>query len=266
MKYTNATGDAGEHFFAYRIATALRWPCRLLDIDIGLDAQIEVLDEDLNSSGQFLAVQIKATADAFDGRIYIDRRHVEYWQSCETPVLLALVDITAGEVYLQAIDKSGKYVSAPGGDIRFDFDLQRDRLSGTAPIKLQLRLLAYREDLKQIEALFVKVRAFCEQVCRQASLEDQSHMIEDFNHYLELMTRFVGVESWLHEARTLVERIRPAVGACGYEDVLDEFIAASASLVEFADHYCMREHDAEAIQAFENACHASACLLRLKSM
>lgn len=38
MKYPKKTanGDAGEFFFAYKIASVLKWPCRLLDIDIKL--------------------------------------------------------------------------------------------------------------------------------------------------------------------------------------------------------------------------------------
>ncbi|MCI5162057.1 MAG: hypothetical protein D3917_08545 [Candidatus Electrothrix sp. AX5] len=53
LKYTKkkAIGDAGEYFFAYTVATILGWPCRLLDIDIGIDAQVEILDGDQNSTG-----------------------------------------------------------------------------------------------------------------------------------------------------------------------------------------------------------------------
>jgi len=48
MKYTKsaANGHAGEFFFAYKVARVLGWPCRLFDIDIGIDAQVEVLDHE----------------------------------------------------------------------------------------------------------------------------------------------------------------------------------------------------------------------------
>ena len=44
MKYPlgTANGDAGEFFAAYKIAKELGWPCRLFDIDIGIDAQVSV--------------------------------------------------------------------------------------------------------------------------------------------------------------------------------------------------------------------------------
>src|SRR5690242_4709435 len=64
MKYSGktASGDAGEFFFAYQVASVLGWPCRLFDIDIGIDAQVEVLDEDGKSAGNFVAFQVKTTS------------------------------------------------------------------------------------------------------------------------------------------------------------------------------------------------------------
>ena len=60
MKYPEkaANGDAGEFFFAYKVASVLKWPCRLLDIDIGIDAQVEILNEDGTSTGRFVAFQV----------------------------------------------------------------------------------------------------------------------------------------------------------------------------------------------------------------
>lgn len=57
----NRNGDIGEYYFAYWITQTFGWPCRLLDIDIGLDAQIEICDESDKALGQFIAVQIKST-------------------------------------------------------------------------------------------------------------------------------------------------------------------------------------------------------------
>ncbi|MDW9232039.1 hypothetical protein C7S15_5639 [Burkholderia cepacia] len=64
MLYTlkKASGDAGEYFFAYKIASVLKWPCRLTGIDIGIDAQVEVMDDNQLSTGQFVAFQVKATS------------------------------------------------------------------------------------------------------------------------------------------------------------------------------------------------------------
>ena len=90
MIYKNAVGDAGEFFFAYRVSSELRWPCRLIDIDIGIDAQIEILDSDLRSTGKFVAVQVKATE--VGRRIWrVSRRHIKYWNSISVPVFVALV-------------------------------------------------------------------------------------------------------------------------------------------------------------------------------
>lgn len=46
-KYTakNISGDAGAYLIAYTATHRLGWPCRILGIDIGVDAELEVLDQ-----------------------------------------------------------------------------------------------------------------------------------------------------------------------------------------------------------------------------
>ncbi|UWH26261.1 DUF4365 domain-containing protein [Aeromonas veronii] len=111
MKYTEdkATGDAGEYFFAYTITNILQWPCRLLDIDIGIDAQIEILDGNRQSTGKFIAVQIKSTRDPNRDSISVEKKHIDYWSSVETPVILALVNLSNDRIYIHpSMDFNGK--------------------------------------------------------------------------------------------------------------------------------------------------------------
>ncbi|EOG4047563.1 hypothetical protein ACLBYQ_004938, partial [Salmonella enterica] len=54
---TSAEGHAGEYLFAYWISRYFKWPCRLLDIDMGLDAQVEIYENEL-STGMFIGVQV----------------------------------------------------------------------------------------------------------------------------------------------------------------------------------------------------------------
>lgn len=87
MKYnvTNIIGDAGEHLVAARIIKFFGYPCRLTNIDIGIDAEIELIDSNYKSTGQFIKCQIKTTtSDKF--HLYLDDRHIVYWNKLNVPV------------------------------------------------------------------------------------------------------------------------------------------------------------------------------------
>jgi len=128
MKYPKiaATGHAGEFFFAYQIARILGWPCRLFDIDIGIDAQVEILDAKRVSTGKFVAFQIKTTSlEGVDGR-YVGPDQLAYWKELGHPVFLVLVDLESESMYLHRIDPRRKYPTTKSGFFRIDFDRQQD--------------------------------------------------------------------------------------------------------------------------------------------
>jgi len=134
MKYpdTTAIGDAGEFYFAYQIAHVLRWPCRLFDIDIGLDAQVEILDAKRNSEGRFVAFQVKTTSvENSKTSVYVKRAQVDYWKTLELPVFVVLVDLPTGSMLLHRITDQD-YVKTNGGRLRIDFDPSQtfDKSSG----------------------------------------------------------------------------------------------------------------------------------------
>lgn len=124
---TAATGHAGEFFFAYQIAKVLGWPCRVFDIDIGVDAQVEILDAKRESTGKFVAFQIKTTAGEGVERWYVRSRQLAYWQGLEQPVYLVLVDLTEESMYLHCIDRRKKYPKTRGGQFHIAFDRERGR-------------------------------------------------------------------------------------------------------------------------------------------
>jgi len=88
----SAMGKAGENYFAYWILKNFGWPCRLFDIDIGIDAQIEVLNEDNRPTGNCLPVQIKST-NGNKLKLQVDTGHLITWSGMNEPVLLVLVDL-----------------------------------------------------------------------------------------------------------------------------------------------------------------------------
>lgn len=86
----SAKGKAGENYFAYWILRNFGWPCRLLDIDIGIDAQIEVLNENNRPTGNCLPVQIKTT-NSEELKLQIDTDHLNQWSQMNESVLLVLI-------------------------------------------------------------------------------------------------------------------------------------------------------------------------------
>ena len=166
MKYpkTAATGHAGEFFFAYQVAKVLGWPCRIFDIDIGVDAQVEILDGDGGSTGKFVAFQIKTTAiEGVNGR-YVSQEQLAYWKGLEHPVFLVLVDLEEESMYLHRIDRQRQYRKTKGGLFHMVFDRKRGAFGpesgedfSTAADEARLRAVEIhldrtREFIKEIDA------------------------------------------------------------------------------------------------------------------
>jgi hypothetical protein len=131
MEYAigTANGDAGEFFVAYKIAKELGWPCRLFDIDIGIDAQIEILTTDRMSSGRFVALQVKSTSVKETDARYVSGRKLTYWRSLEIPVFVVLVDLRSEQIYLHLIEADHEYEQTRTGRYIVRFDLEADRFT-----------------------------------------------------------------------------------------------------------------------------------------
>ncbi len=166
MKYPRNTsnGHAGEFFFAYKVASVLGWPCRLFDIDIGIDAQVEVLDEERASTGKFVAFQIKTTtAKNLEDKTYVDEKHLIYWRSLETPVFVVLVVLSQKAMYLRRIEKFRNYHKTANGQVRIDFDINADRFKKSSRTLIrdaadQAALSAIREHLRSVQEGIAKIR------------------------------------------------------------------------------------------------------------
>ena len=167
MKYAlrTANGDAGEFFFAYKIASVLKWPCRLFDIDIGIDAQVEIVDEeDETSTGRFVAFQVKATSVGEQNCRYVSKRQLAYWLALDLPVFVVLVDLSAEEMYFHQVLSNKNYPPATEkGQVRIDFDLTNDvftKDSGTviAAASKKMALSHVRRHLDVVEEGIQEIR------------------------------------------------------------------------------------------------------------
>jgi len=86
----SSNGQSGEYFFAYWISRNFGWPCRLLDIDIGIDAQVEILDDNQHTTGGFIAVQIKTT-DGNNPNVPVNVDNLLYWKTFNDPVVIVSI-------------------------------------------------------------------------------------------------------------------------------------------------------------------------------
>lgn len=128
MKYPlgTANGDAGEFFAAYKIAKELGWPCRLFDIDIGIDAQVEILTDTRESTGRFVALQVKATSVEEVNCRYVSQQQLQYWRSLEIPVFVVLVDLQNEQMFLHLVETTRDYEKTAKGKYKIPFDLNVD--------------------------------------------------------------------------------------------------------------------------------------------
>ena len=139
MKYPlkAANGHAGEYFFAYQIAWMLKWPCRLIDVDIGIDAQVEVINRDSTSTGRFVAFQIKASNVNEPDSRYVSQQQLSYWRELGLPVFVVLVDLKKSEMYLHRVSFDTDYYETDNGTIRIDFDRTNDRFTEKSGILIE---------------------------------------------------------------------------------------------------------------------------------
>jgi len=121
-----ASGDAGEYFFAYKIASVLTWPCRLIDIDIGIDAQVEVINDDRISTGRFVAFQVKASSADEPNCRYVTKEQLNYWRDLGLPVFVVLVDLPKEQMYFHRVSFDREYPETEKGAVRIDFDRALD--------------------------------------------------------------------------------------------------------------------------------------------
>ncbi len=230
MKYPMkaANGDAGEFFFAYKIASVLKWPCRLFDIDIGIDAQIEIIDADRSSTGRFVAFQIKATSsEEMDSR-YISERQLAYWRELELPVFVVLVNLSQETMYLHRITTDKNYSLTENGSVRIDFDLEADRFSAASGV-----VIAAAAE----EAALSHVRAHLEIVRRGVDgIRNTIANMEQFPDppaLIECMGERMTLREALAQACALVSALR--VGGDEYS-VVEEVL--ESALQELRDFMC----------------------------
>jgi hypothetical protein len=172
VKYPVGTahGDAGEFFFAFQIASVLKWPCRLFDIDIGIDAQVEIINEDRTSTGRFVAFQVKATSSDGEDCRYVSKRQLAYWRELELPVFVVLVDLSKPAMFLHRVALDRDYPVTKKGAIRIDFDLKSEEF--TARSGRLIATAAEETALSHVRRHLDVVRGGAEEIRKQIAAQE----------------------------------------------------------------------------------------------
>lgn len=248
MEYTvkAANGDAGEYYFAYQIALVLKWPCRLLDVDIGIDAQVELLDEERMSTARFIAIQVKAREEDGPNYRYVSEAQLEYWQELDVPVFVVMVKLDAEPIamYLHEVTKTAKYHKTPKGRIRIEFDLEKDIFNSATAARFSKSL--HTAAMEHIRPLVDKVKRAAEEI-----LEYLAGVPDDKDIMLAMMESRVSLKSDLNRASALVNA--NGVGEDEYHEAklkLDDALKKLAVKMESADIHIAEGLGYHVVKAF----------------
>lgn len=204
------TDEIGINLVATIVATELKWIFReQLKKDIGIDAQIEVLDEG-KSAGHLIASQIKSGESYFiekndDGIIYRgDKDHLDYWSGHSLPVLVILCDIENKVAYWQHVCKENVQSTGKGWKMLVPYN----QTLGSIHKKQLASLSAYRSAFTTFDSYF---RPFI----------DSTKL---FNHTLPL----VGLENTLQKLNKFIQSEKKIAllwgkGGSGKSKILYEF-------------------------------------------
>lgn len=155
MKFedVNRIGVAGTYLLAYAMTQLFRCPCRILDVDVGVDAELEFVNDDSEASGDIIKIQIKTVNEitAKDTHsIYVDEKHIKYWQMFSAPIIVCCVDLKTENIYWKHIANTEAYKTA-GMSRKIVFDLKNDLLREDSIN--ELRALIPTEKRKEIAVL-----------------------------------------------------------------------------------------------------------------
>lgn len=229
-----AKGDCGEHYLAYRVIKDFGWPCRILDIDIGIDAQIEIIDSESNVTGQFIGVQVK-TSD----KPKITEAHLKYWRECEFPVIIVHVNTENGEMHYRHVDKN----SPPNKfrNINHYYSFDKESKEELISLIFHDEIDAIKKSLSEIKRSILKVKNDLNSEPRLIDQSDCNDFIDDFYIY----------RGQLVECKTSLLSIYKTVGDCDYRNTCELYLETKDKIISYKRKLQCDEYDIQIINAFE---------------
>lgn len=162
-KKSSVNGDAGEYFAAYKFTRLFGWPCRLYGVDIGIDHELEVLDNDGVETGNVIKIQVKSFDEITATKehkfsVHVEDRHIRYWKSFCVPVIICAVDLKNEIIYWKSILSTHPYLTR-GDSRKVTFCTLHDILNSTVKEDLRALVVDQKTDLLQshFETLYDRV-------------------------------------------------------------------------------------------------------------
>lgn len=180
-------GDAGEYFSAFKFTKLFGWPYRMLDVDLGVDAEIEILDQNDISTSDIIKLQIK-TFDTItkeeSKKIYVSHQHIGYWKKFCLPIIVICVDLQNEKIYWKPVTATESYASGGESNV-ISINLINDEL--TINSKASFLALVTPEESKDIESLLSKARQqhkdLLDQITYAIDGDQLSKIEEKFNEF-----------------------------------------------------------------------------------
>lgn len=137
MKKNNkrqSTGQAGEYYVGAIITSDLEFIYRIQPIaDIGIDGEIEILNDNRESTGEIVKVQVKAsTSKKHPYKVFVDSKDYEYWKLLNVPVIICFAVVDKREVYWKHANEGVK----AKGSYKYNFS-EKDKLSKDSKDKIK---------------------------------------------------------------------------------------------------------------------------------
>lgn len=205
MEYSkrSVNGDAGEYFLAYKMTKILDWPCRLYGVDLGVDAELEIMNSSNESTGDIIKIQIKSVDEITrtdSVSIFVDDRHINYWKRFCLPVIVCCVDLKNENVYWKQITATESYQTA-GLSKKVSFCLKNDLLKLSS--KKELIELACPSESKNIELYFEELAKLYDELPKSSfSCSDQADTmslgkkIDEINKVIEKIEQLIYHFPW----------------------------------------------------------------------
>jgi hypothetical protein len=223
-------GDAGEYLLAYKMTRILGWPCRLYGVDLGVDAELEIMDSNNESTGDIIKVQIKAIEEVKTTgsvSIYVDDRHINYWKRFCLPVIVCCVDLNNEKVYWKQITSTEAYATK-GESKKVSFCITHDLLEPVSGNKL--KELACPNDSKDIEPLFDNLLNLYKHITDQdggyfdeQAIYAMEYRCDEVDKVIARIEELISHFPWrlstmaLSQLRTIKRNVQITRNDCGYQ-------------------------------------------------
>jgi len=205
-------GDAGEYFSAYKFTKLFGWPYRMLDVDMGVDAEIEIMDDDGKSTSNLVKLQIKtfeSITSEESKNIYVSQSHIDYWKKFCVPIVVICVDLKNEKIYWRPVVATESYESGGLSNV-ISIDLSKDEL--TSASKSYFASLATPEESKKIDELLESARQQHDLLLNQSTfgvdslqLKNVEQRVDELNNTISTIEEIIRHFPWRAGLLTLRE-------------------------------------------------------------